>query len=127
MEQDAGGGQAPVLSADQDGDVGAAAAERVGGDRIEIADGLHRGDAVKTIAVRIGKSYQTVYREINRNRKPDGRYQPWYAHNQTYVRRRRPKPRNISVPAVLAPSTTAQKTAGLNRRPATWMVSTTKK
>ena len=62
-------------------------------DRIEIADGLHRGDAVKTIAARIGKSYQTVYREINRNRKPDGSYQPWYAHNQAHLRQRRPKPR----------------------------------
>ncbi len=66
-------------------------------DRIEIADGLHRGDAVKTIAARIGKSYQTVYREINRNRKPDGRYQPWYAHNQAHLRRRRPKPRKCAV------------------------------
>ncbi|UMP06843.1 helix-turn-helix domain-containing protein [Amycolatopsis sp. EV170708-02-1] len=66
-------------------------------DRIEIADGLHRGDAVKAIAARIGKSSQTVYREINRNRKPDGRYQPWYAHNQAHLRRRRPKPRTCAV------------------------------
>ena len=48
-------------------------------DRIEIADGLSAGDAVKDIADRIKKSYQTVYREIARNREPDGRYQPWYA------------------------------------------------
>lgn len=66
-------------------------------DRIEIADGLVRGDAVKSIAVRIGKSYQTVYREIKRNRKSDGRYQPWYAHNQAHLRRRRPKPRRLVV------------------------------
>lgn len=46
-------------------------------DRIEIADGLQRGEAVKVTAARISKSYQTVYREIKRNRKPDGRYQPW--------------------------------------------------
>ncbi|MBM0238101.1 helix-turn-helix domain-containing protein [Micromonospora sp. ATA32] len=51
-------------------------------DRIEIADGLGRGERVKAVAARIGKSYQSVYREIARNRKPDGRYQPWYAHNQ---------------------------------------------
>ncbi len=38
-------------------------------DRIEIADGLVAGEAVKSIAVRIGKSHQTVYREIARNRK----------------------------------------------------------
>jgi transposase, IS30 family len=61
-------------------------------DRIEIADGLAAGEPVKSIAARIGKTYQTVYREIARNRKPDGRYQPWYAHGQAYLRRRRPKP-----------------------------------
>jgi IS30 family transposase len=60
-------------------------------DRIEIADGLHRGERVKDIAERIGKTYQSVYREIARNRKPDGTYQPWHAHGQAYQRRRRPK------------------------------------
>ena len=60
-------------------------------DRIAIADGLAAGRPVKEIAVSIGKSLQTVYREISRNRKPDGRYQPWYAHNQAITRRRRPK------------------------------------
>jgi transposase, IS30 family len=70
-------------------------------DRIEIADGLGRGEPVKAIAARIGKSYQSVYREIARNRKPDGRYQPWYAHNQAYLRRRRPKPRRFAVDAGL--------------------------
>jgi IS30 family transposase len=70
-------------------------------DRIEIADGLAAGEAVKDIADRIKKSYQTVYREIARNRKPDGRYQPWYAHSQAYLRRRRPKPRRFDVDARL--------------------------
>ncbi len=51
-------------------------------DRIEIADGLAAGEPVKSIAARIGKSYQTVYREIARNGKPDGRYQPWHAHGR---------------------------------------------
>jgi transposase, IS30 family len=60
-------------------------------DRIEIAEGLAAGDPVKSIAARIGKSFQSVYREINRNSKPDGRYQPWFAHNQAYLRRRRSK------------------------------------
>ena len=64
-------------------------------DRIEIAEGLARGEPVKSIAARIGKSYQSVYREIARNRKPDGRYQPWFAHNQAHLRRRRPKPRRF--------------------------------
>lgn len=70
-------------------------------DRIEIADGLAAGEAVKDIADRIKKSYQTVYREIARNRKPDGRYQPWYAHSQAYLRRRRPRPRRFDVDARL--------------------------
>ncbi len=66
-------------------------------DRIEIADGLATGEPAKSIAARIGKSYQTVYREIARNSKPDGRYQPWFAHNQAHLRRRRPKPRRLVV------------------------------
>jgi transposase, IS30 family len=66
-------------------------------DRIEIADALARGEPVKQIAARIGKSYQSVYREIARNRKPDGRYQPWFAHNRAYERRRRPRPRRFGV------------------------------
>ncbi|MGE3445863.1 MAG: IS30 family transposase [Acidimicrobiia bacterium] len=60
-------------------------------DRIEISDGLARAEPVKSIAARLGKSYQSVYREISRNRKPDGRYQPWYAHNQAHQRRSRPR------------------------------------
>jgi transposase, IS30 family len=66
-------------------------------DRIEIADGVAAGEPVRSIAARIGKSYQTVYREIARNRKLDGRYQPWYAHARAYQGRRRPKPRRVSV------------------------------
>jgi len=61
-------------------------------DRIAIADGLHAGQPIKDIAAAIGKSVQTVYREIKRNSKPDGRYQPWWAHNQAQSRRKRPKP-----------------------------------
>src|SRR6266516_7774545 len=70
-------------------------------DRIEIADGIARGEPVKAIAARIGKSYQSLYREIARNRKPGGRDQPWYAHNQAYQRRRRPRPRRLSADAEL--------------------------
>lgn len=71
-------------------------------DRIEIADGLARGEPVKVVAARIGKSYQTVYREIARNSKADGRYQPWYAHGQAYLRRRRPRPRVFEADGELA-------------------------
>ena len=71
-------------------------------DRIEIADGLARDEPVKVIAARIGKGYQTVYREITRNSKPDGRYQPWYAHGQAHLRRGRPRPRVFEADPELA-------------------------
>lgn len=64
-------------------------------DRIAIADGLHAGTPVKAIAVGINKSFQTVYREIRRNSKPDGTYQPWWAHNQAIRQRQRPKEKRI--------------------------------
>src|SRR5512144_1946390 len=51
-------------------------------DRIAIADGLHAKQTVKEIAASIGRSMSTLYREIERNSKPDGRYNPWWAHNQ---------------------------------------------
>jgi IS30 family transposase len=61
-------------------------------DRIDIADGLRAGLTKKRIAEQIGKTFQTVYREIARNSKPDGTYQPWWAHNRAVQRRKRPKP-----------------------------------
>jgi IS30 family transposase len=61
-------------------------------DRIAIADGLHAGLSKKQIAAGIGKSFQTVYREIRLRSRPDGSYQPWWAHNQVLQQRRRPKP-----------------------------------
>ncbi|WP_405901460.1 IS30 family transposase [Streptomyces sp. NBC_00727] len=64
-------------------------------DRIAIADGLQAKQSAKAIAASIGKSFQTVYREIQRNSKPDGRYHPWWAHNQALLRRQRPKPEKI--------------------------------
>jgi transposase, IS30 family len=64
-------------------------------DRIAIADGLAARVPVKEIAAGIGKSFQTVYREVARGSKPDGRYQPWWAHNQALLRRQRPKAKRI--------------------------------
>src|SRR4029434_10536245 len=77
-------------------------------DRIEIADGLARGEPVKLIAARIGMTCQSVYREIARTRTPDGCYQRWYAHNRAYQRRRRPKPRRFTVDAELAETVAAK-------------------
>jgi transposase, IS30 family len=85
-------------------------------DRIEIADGLARGEPVKAIAARIGKSYQTVYREIARNAKPGGRYQPWYAHGQAHLRRKRPKARIFQADPELAAAVAAK--LGLRWSPA---------
>jgi IS30 family transposase len=59
--------------------------------RIAIAAGLSAGQPVKEIAAAVGKSFQTIYPEIRRNSKPDGRYQPWWAHNQALRRRKRPR------------------------------------
>jgi IS30 family transposase len=70
-------------------------------DRIAIADGLHAKLAVTDIAASIGRSFQTVYREIARNSKPDGRYQPFWAHNQALLRRRRPKTAKLRAHAPL--------------------------
>ncbi|WP_331747986.1 helix-turn-helix domain-containing protein (plasmid) [Streptomyces chartreusis] len=64
-------------------------------DHIAIADGLQAKQTVKEIAASIGKSFQTVYREIKRNAKPDGSYHPWWPHNQSLLRRRRPKEEKI--------------------------------
>jgi hypothetical protein len=61
-----------------------------------------RGEPVKVIAARIGQSYQSLYREIARNSKPGGRYQPWYAHGQAHLRRRRPRVRVFEGDAGLA-------------------------
>lgn len=77
-------------------------------DRIAIADGLREGKAVKVIAASIGKSFQTVYREIERNSKPDGTYQPWWAHNRAVVRRQRPKARRIEAGSAVRLEITAR-------------------
>jgi IS30 family transposase len=71
-------------------------------DRIAIADGLHADQDLKLIAGVIGKSFQTVYREVKRNSKPDGQYQPWWAHNEALRRRQRPKSGKIAARVELA-------------------------
>jgi IS30 family transposase len=77
-------------------------------DRIAIADGLQAKTPVKRIAVEIGKSFQTVYREIARNRKPNGRYQPYWAHNHAVLRRQRPKADRIQPDSQLHQVVTAK-------------------
>jgi hypothetical protein len=86
-------------------------------DPIEIADGLARGEPVKQIAARIGKSLQTVYRELARIRKVDGRYQPWFAHNQAHLRRRRGRRYAGSPPIPLYGEWWPASSASAGRRP----------
>jgi transposase len=96
-------------------------------DRIAIADGLHAQQTVKQIAESIGKSFQTVYREIKRNSKPDGRYTPWWAHNQALLRRHRPKEERRSGPASrcgLSCARSSPRNGHRSRSPATWPAST---
>ncbi len=66
------------------------------GRRIAFADGRRAGRPVKDIAAEIGKSFQTVYRELERNSKPDGTYQPWWAHDHALLRRRRPRSQRLA-------------------------------
>jgi IS30 family transposase len=70
-------------------------------ERIAIADGLHAHVSVPLIAEALGRSFQTVYREIERNSKPDGTYQPFWAHNQALSRRKRPKKTKLDRDPVL--------------------------
>jgi len=71
-------------------------------DRIAIADGLRASWSMKKIAEVIGKTFQTVYREVKRNSKPDGRYQPWWAHNQALRNRERPRQSKLAATPVLS-------------------------
>jgi IS30 family transposase len=70
-------------------------------ERIAIADGLHAHVPVPRIAESLGRGFQTVYREIERNSRPDGTYQPFWAHNQALNRRKRPKKTKLDRDPVL--------------------------
>ena len=70
-------------------------------ERIGIADGLHAHVPVPLIAQSLGRGFQTVYREIERNSKPDGSYQPFWAHNQALSRRKRPRKTKLERDPVL--------------------------
>ncbi|MFD8197496.1 transposase [Streptomyces wuyuanensis] len=64
-------------------------------DRIMIAEGLLASRTAVQIAEDIDMHPSTVYREISRGRGPDGRYNPWWSHNQAVLRRARPKPEKL--------------------------------
>jgi transposase, IS30 family len=60
-------------------------------DRDKIAEGLALGWSHARIGARIGRTRQTVWREVTRNAGPDGSYFPSVAHAKAYERSRRPK------------------------------------
>jgi IS30 family transposase len=70
-------------------------------DRITIGDGLRAGWHKTRIAAAVGKSLQTVYREIQRHGEPDGTYLPWHAHNKSLAARKRPRTTKIEAQAPL--------------------------
>ncbi len=64
-------------------------------DRIEIGLGCQRGDSLRAIAHRIGRSPSTISREVAAN---GGRpwYRPMKAHRRAHALARRPKPTKLS-------------------------------
>jgi IS30 family transposase len=70
-------------------------------DRIAIADGIRAARPYLAIAQQIGKSDKTIYREVDRNSRPNGAYDPYYAHNHAYLARRRDRPAKLEADAAL--------------------------
>lgn len=65
-------------------------------EREEIALGRARGQSMRQIATRIGRSPSTVSRELSRNAEAPGRYRPTSAHAAAWVRAERPKPAKLA-------------------------------
>ena len=86
-------GSAPVRDAGQDGPGTQPRQRRVltSEDRAVIAAGLRRELSYAQIGELIGRDKSVVYREVNRNRGPDGSYWAPVAHRAAHERRRRPK------------------------------------
>src|SRR5947209_3059284 len=70
------------------------------GEREEIALGRARGESLRRIAARLGRSASTVSRELRRNGDGDG-YRATSAHALAYQRAARPKPAKLATNAVL--------------------------
>ena len=65
-------------------------------ERIGIADRLHNGDSIRTIALLLQRSASSISREIRRNTNPrTGCYEPYLAHQLGHERLKRPKPCKI--------------------------------
>jgi IS30 family transposase len=71
------------------------------GEREEIALGLARGESMRQIAARLGRSVSTISREVARNRDGQGRYRASIAHASAYERASRPKQAKLRVNVAL--------------------------
>ena len=65
-------------------------------EREEIALGRAGGEAIRTIAGRLGRSPSTVSRELRRNADRAGSYRATTAHALAYERASRPKPSKLA-------------------------------
>jgi transposase, IS30 family len=70
-------------------------------ERLEIADLLRAGHGVRVIGRQLGRAASTISREIRRNVDPDGRYRPHHAEHLARARACKPRPRRITLDAVL--------------------------
>jgi len=104
---------APVggLAGTVPGDPGSGSVRRAltGEDRAVIAAGLRRGLSYAEIGGLIDRDKSVVWREVARNRGPDGSYWGPLAHRAAQARRRRPKPFRL------------RENPGLCRRVEAWM------
>ena len=84
-------------------------------DREEISLGLHAGEALTVIAVRLGKATSTVSREVAGDGGRGG-YRAWRAHQRARERARRPKIPKLACPRLAAQVTECWKPGGHRRR-----------
>ena len=72
-------------------------------ERLTIADGLHDGQSLRSIAAELGRSPSTISREVANNADPvSGRYRPHSAQRKAEDRRSRPKPGKLVLNLELA-------------------------
>jgi transposase, IS30 family len=65
-------------------------------EREEIALAYARGETMRAIARRLGRSPSTISRELRRNADRDGGYRPTTAHARAFERASRPKPAKLA-------------------------------